>query len=154
MDGKEKCRRLRAMRERIARANELDYCEKECGHEGPCAGTCPYCEAQARALERELSRRASLGRRVAVAGLCVGMAAAVSGCSAVDAAADAIRALVPHRAQTEEPVELEGEIAVTTTDAPEPAELEGKVAVEPAETPEPVQLEGEIAADGSVVSGQ
>ena len=79
MDGKEKCRRLRAMRERIARANDLDYCEKECGHEGPCAGTCPYCEAQALELERELSRRASLGRRVAVAGLCVGMAAAVSG---------------------------------------------------------------------------
>lgn len=137
MDGKEKCRRLRAMRECIARANELDYCEKECGHEGPCAGTCPYCEAQARELERELSRRASLGRRVAVAGLCVGMAAAVSGCSAVDAAADAIRALVPHRAQTEEPVELEGDIAVEPTDAPDL-----------------VQLEGEIAADGSVVSGQ
>ena len=137
MDGKEKCRRLRAMRERIARANELDYCERECGHEGPCAGTCPYCEAQTRALERELSRRASLGRRVAVAGLCVGMAAAVSGCSAVDAAAGAIRALVPHRTQTEEPVELEGDVAIM-----------------PMDTSEPVQLEGEIAADGSVVPGQ
>ena len=137
MDGKEKCRRLRAMRERIARANELDYCEKECGHEGPCAGTCSYCEARARELERELSRRASLGRRVAVAGLCVGLAAAVSGCSAVDAAAGAIRALVPHRTQTEEPVELEGDVAIM-----------------PMDTSEPVQLEGEIAADGSVVPGQ
>lgn len=137
MDGREKCRRLRAMRERIARANELDYCEKECGHDGPCAGTCPYCEAQARTLERELSRRASLGRRVAVAGLCVGMAAAVSGCSAMDAAAGAIRALVPHRAQTDAPTELEGDIAAAPTEAPDL-----------------VQLEGEIAADGSVVYGQ
>ena len=57
--------------------------------------------------------------------------------SAVDAAADAIRALIPHRTQTEEPVELEGDVAVATTDAPDL-----------------VQLEGEIAADGSVVPGQ
>ena len=55
----------------------------------------------------------------------------------VDAAADVIRALIPHRTQTEEPVELEGDVAVATTDAPDL-----------------VQLEGEIAADGSVVPGQ
>ena len=39
MTGKQKCRALRAIREQIAAANEIDYSEKPCTHTGKCAGT-------------------------------------------------------------------------------------------------------------------
>lgn len=126
MTGKEKCRALRAIRERIAEVNEIEYAEKPCTHAGECKGTCPYCESQARRLTRELNKRRSLGKKVILAGLCAGIAVATSGCAVVERVIQKIESAAP----TEEPVELAGEIAVTQ---------------------EPVQLEGEISADGDII---
>ena len=126
MTGKQKCRALRAIREQIAAANEIDYSEKPCTHTGKCAGTCPYCEAQARRLSAEIQKRRSIGKRVVLVGLCAGIAAMASGCTVVERMAFSPNLPV----NTEEPFELEGDIAVTDA---------------------PVQLEGEIAADGEIV---
>ena len=57
------------MRRKVADANGIPLEERECTHKGDCAGTCPYCEAEVRYLERELSKRKSLGKAVAVAGI-------------------------------------------------------------------------------------
>ena len=84
MTGKEKCRALREIREKIARSNELDFPKDTCTHEGPCPGTCPKCEQEARQLEAQLQKRASLGKKIALAGLCAGMIAVTAGCSIVE----------------------------------------------------------------------
>lgn len=126
MTGKEKCRALRAIRERIAEVNEIEYAEKPCAHAGECRGTCPYCESQARRLTRELSKRRALGKKVILAGLCAGIAAATSGCAVVERVVFSPNLSV----NTEEPFELAGDVVVTQ---------------------EPVQLEGEISADGDIL---
>lgn len=126
MTGKQKCRALRAIREQIAAANEIDYSEKPCTHTGECAGTCPYCEAQARRLSAEIQKRRSIGKRVVLVGLCAGIAAMASGCAVVERMAFSPNLPV----NTEAPVELEGDVAATDA---------------------PVQLEGEIAADGESI---
>ena len=126
MTGKENCRALRAIRERIAEVNEIEYAEKPCTHAGECRGTCPYCESQARRLTRELSKRRALGKKVILAGLCAGIAAATSGCAVVERVVFSPNLPV----NTEEPFELAGDVVVTQ---------------------EPVQLEGEISADGDIL---
>lgn len=77
--GRHICNTLKAIRRQIAEANDIKYEPRECHHEGDCAGTCPACEAEVRYLEGELRRRSSMGKKVAVAGLAVGMAG-LSGC--------------------------------------------------------------------------
>ena len=67
--GKSTCKVLKEVRRKIADANGILLEERECTHKGDCAGTCPYCEAEVRYLERELSKRKSLGKAVAVAGI-------------------------------------------------------------------------------------
>ena len=67
--GKSTCKVLKEVRRKIADANDIPLEERECTHKGDCAGTCPYCEAEVRYLERELSKRKSLGKAVAVAGI-------------------------------------------------------------------------------------
>ena len=69
--GKNTCKVLKEVRRKIADANGIPLQERECTHTGDCAGTCPYCESEVRYLERELSKRKSLGKAVAVAGIAV-----------------------------------------------------------------------------------
>ena len=69
--GKTTCKVLKEVRRKIADANGIPLQERECTHTGDCAGTCPYCESEVRYLERELSKRKSLGKAVAVAGIAV-----------------------------------------------------------------------------------
>jgi hypothetical protein len=69
--GKTTCKVLKEVRRKIAEANGIPLQERECTHTGDCAGTCPYCESEVRYLERELSKRRSLGKAVAVAGIAV-----------------------------------------------------------------------------------
>ena len=69
--GKSTCKVLKEVRRKVAQANDIPLEERECTHKGDCAGTCPYCEAEVRYLERELSKRRSLGKAVAVAGIAV-----------------------------------------------------------------------------------
>ena len=69
MKGKEKCRILKEIRQKIANENDIPYVTSECKHQGDCKGTCPKCEAELQYLENELAKRSSLGKRIAVAGL-------------------------------------------------------------------------------------
>ena len=106
MSGKEKCRILKEIRMEIARSNGIAYAVDECQHRGECRGTCPRCEAELRYLEDQLERRRRLKKAVAVAGVSIGMVAALSGCSAIDRLTDAFGgeegAILPMPTPTEE----------------------------------------------------
>ena len=78
--GKSTCKVLKEVRRKIADANNIPLQERECTHTGDCAGTCPYCESEVRYLERELSKRKSLGKAVAVAGIALS-AVTMAGCA-------------------------------------------------------------------------
>ena len=78
--GKSTCKVLKEVRRKIADANNIPLQERECTHTGDCAGTCPYCEAEVRYLERELSKRRTLGKAVAVAGIALS-AVTMAGCA-------------------------------------------------------------------------
>ena len=78
--GKSTCKVLKEVRRKVADANGISLEERECTHKGDCAGTCPYCEAEVRYLERELSKRKSLGKAVAVAGIALS-AVTMAGCA-------------------------------------------------------------------------
>ena len=69
--GKRTCEILKDVRRKVAQENDIPLVERECTHKGDCRGTCPYCEAEVRYLERELSKRRALGKAVAVAGIAV-----------------------------------------------------------------------------------
>ena len=77
--GKKICKTLKDIRREIAKANDIEYEPRECKHEGDCMGTCPACEAEVRYLESELLKRKKLGKKVAVAGIAMGMVG-LSGC--------------------------------------------------------------------------
>ena len=81
MRGKNKCKILKEIRQKIADENDIPYVTRECSYQGDCTGTCPKCESELRYLERELEKRASLGKRVAVGAVCAGMALTTAGCS-------------------------------------------------------------------------
>lgn len=85
MKGKEKCKALKELRQKIAEVNDIEYAVSECTHQGECKGTCPKCEAELRYLERELERRTKLGKKVVLAGLSACLAGAVSGCDSNEA---------------------------------------------------------------------
>ena len=80
MLGKQKCKVLKEIRQRIADDNDIPYITHECRYQGECSGTCPRCESELRYLEQQLSLRASMGKRVAVTALCAGMALNTAGC--------------------------------------------------------------------------
>ena len=80
MKGKEKCKALKELRQKIAEENDIEYAVSECTHQGDCKGTCPKCDAELRYLERELDRRTRFGKKVALAGLSACLAGVVSGC--------------------------------------------------------------------------
>ena len=67
--GKSVCNTLKQIRLDVARANGIDYVPAPCTHKGDCAGTCPACESEVEYLEKEISRRHSLGKAVLIAGI-------------------------------------------------------------------------------------
>lgn len=70
MTGKEKCTLLRQIRREIARVNNIPYQPDECYYPGnDCPGTCPKCDAEIRALEMLLNRKADRGERITLAGI-------------------------------------------------------------------------------------
>lgn len=71
--GKRICAVLKDIRQKIADANDIKYAPHECHHEGPCAGTCPACEAEVKYLESQLNTRRFLGKAVMLTGIAVGM---------------------------------------------------------------------------------
>ena len=81
MTGRSKCKILREIRRWIAEENDIPFVTRDCAYQGSYSGTCPRCESELRYLERQLSLRAALGKRAAVAALCAGMTLASVGCA-------------------------------------------------------------------------
>lgn len=149
MTGKEKCRALRAIREKIARENELSYPTDECHHQGKCSGTCPRCEQELADLTRQLEKRRSLGKRVAVAGLCLGMTTTLSACTVVDAVVDEV---IEQVRPTENIEDLDGYIVCPERDPTDMVELTGEIDVYTTE--EPYALEGDVPYVPEEASGE
>lgn len=80
MRGKNKCKILKQIRQKIADENDIPYVTRECSYQGECRGTCPKCEAELRYLEQQLSLRAQLGKAVAVAAVAAGLSLGAAGC--------------------------------------------------------------------------
>ena len=57
MTGKEKCRRLKAIRKALADRLGVDIHQVECTFEGECRGTCPKCKQEERDLNAAILRR-------------------------------------------------------------------------------------------------
>ena len=67
--GKEKCRKLREIRRLIAEVNDIPFEPAVCHHQGPCAGTCPVCDAEIIYLDSKLEERQRNGEKVILSGL-------------------------------------------------------------------------------------
>ena len=76
--GKHKCETLKAIRKRIADANEIPYEPRVCTHKGDCMGTCPACESEMRYIENQLNIRKMAGKAVKIVGLTTVMTMASS----------------------------------------------------------------------------
>ena len=161
MLGKEKCKILKEIRQRIADENDIPWVTQECKHQGSCRGTCPKCESELRVPERQLAARQAMGKRVAVAALCAGMAFTSVGCSNpltrgsftddTGGALPAPHTMAPTVTPTPDPGEwiLEGEVPYDG-DLIGESQLAGDVEyIEPAET-EDFELFGEPMAEDEV----
>ena len=85
MNGKDKCAILKQIRRDIAKKNDIALTIAECKHKGDCAGTCPRCEAEVKALERALAERRREGKKVFVAGISAALiAASCTSCEPID----------------------------------------------------------------------
>lgn len=140
MTGKDKCKILKEIRQKIADENDIPYITEECSFKGNCKGTCPKCESELRYLEKELEKRKNLGKKVAVAGLAASMVVSLSGCvfdllDGPEIAGD----IAIEEPQKEVEEELTGEVAEEECEV---EVLEGDVAYVPDETEE---LEGKLA---------
>jgi hypothetical protein len=82
--GKNRCRILKQIRQKIADENDIPFVTSECKYKGDCAGTCPKCESELRYLEAELEKRRSLGRKVSVAGVALAVSLSTAGCAEIE----------------------------------------------------------------------
>ena len=139
MKGKEKCRILKEIRQKIADENGIEYITSECKHKGDCRGTCPKCEREVRFLERELAKRHGLGKRIAIAGIAASLV--ISGVSCADNEKAPLEGDVPYTdTETTEGLIPEPENTPSTETEDEP--LMGEPEAEPES--EKSELEGDI----------
>ncbi len=117
MTGKEKCEFLKNVRREVARANGIEIEESVCGHKGECRGTCPKCEADLQNLTKEIDRKRSLGKRVALAGAALGVCASMTGCGIIEKAIDIINEQKNPQPDIMGMVELAGEVPYTDESA-------------------------------------
>lgn len=80
MNGREKCKILREIRQKIALDNNISLVTNECKHKGECKGTCPKCESEVIYLENELRRKRSMGQYITIAGLALSSTVGLSAC--------------------------------------------------------------------------
>lgn len=64
MTGKDVCKKLKAYRIDLAKANGIDFKTKECNFEGKCLGYCPACDEEIRYLENELRKKEENGEPI------------------------------------------------------------------------------------------
>lgn len=158
MNGKNKCRILKDIRREIAKQNDIDLAVEECKFKGDCLGTCPKCESEVRYLEKELEKRRTLGKRVAVAGIVTSLALTSAGCSLLDKVIDtstkgqlpteesAVTEKTPLTTMTLGEVDLQGDIAYVPESETE-EETAPESETEKKETKQPVILGMLVAPD-------
>ena len=83
MRGKNKCKILKEIRQKIADENDIPFVTQECTFQGECKGTCPKCEAELRYLEQQLQKRQRLGKTVTVAALAASLMANLTACPSI-----------------------------------------------------------------------
>ena len=147
MKGKNKCRILKEIRQKIADENDIPYVTRECTYQGECRGTCPKCEAELRYLEQELEKRRRLGKTVAVAAVAAGLSLSLSACipggsSGEQLGGETVPAYTLPSPTGSEPA-LEGEIVLLPTDTDNQYVL-GEMDTIPAQTEAP-ELLGDVA---------
>lgn len=126
MIGKQKCKILKEIRQKIADENDIPYVTRECRHQGSCRGTCPQCESELRYLEDQLKVRISLGKKIKVTALCTGMVLTMAGCEMIDTIsnkfdpADQTSGMVPYESPV--PTQQEDVVFVTEGEVPWPSE--------------------------------
>ena len=130
MIGKEKCRILKEIRQKIADENDIAYVTCECTYQGDCKGTCPKCESELRYLEEQLAARAASGKRIAIAALCAGMTFSMSSCATAPnnkgkETVEELGGAAEPMPEPDEDVVLDGEVGPDHYDEDEP---EGSVA--------------------------
>ena len=143
MLGKQKCKILKEIRQRIADENDIPYVTQECTHKGNCRGTCPKCESELKYLEQQLQKRQAMGKKVALAALCAGMTFSVAACGPADPVPTAgyVEIVEPSPACTEDPNDLElGEVAPPE----DPVPLEGEPTWRPEDGEEELELLGDV----------
>ncbi len=80
--GKPICETLKAIRKKIADANDIPYAPIKCALEDDCLGTCPTCESEMRYIEDQLNIRKMAGKAVKIVGLATMMS--LSACNSTD----------------------------------------------------------------------
>jgi len=147
MRGKNKCKILKEIRQKIADENDIPFVTQECTFQGECKGTCPKCEAELRYLEQQLEKRQRLGKTVTVAALAASLMATLTACpsneeTTVQAAPEgtfftqAVESTNEFVGEPTETVELIGEV---------PAESQwGEDVKGEIESEEVVELEGDV----------
>ena len=88
MNGKNKCKILKEIRQKIASENDIPFVTAECKYQGDCTGTCPKCEEELVYLENELLKRKKAGKKIVLTGLAT--AAVILALQSCDAIKDAI----------------------------------------------------------------
>ena len=71
---KEKCRKLKQIRKRLADTLHIDLHQRECTYEGPCSGTCPKCKQEEQQLNQAILKKTALAAGV------VTMTVGLTGC--------------------------------------------------------------------------
>ena len=99
MSGKNKCKILKEIRQKIADENDIAYVTSECKYQGECSGTCPRCEAELQYLENELKKRQQKGIRIALAGVAAAVVVSAGGCVAVRQAEKAVEKFLNSQTQ-------------------------------------------------------
>lgn len=61
---KEKCRKLKQIRKRLADTLHIDLHQRECTYEGPCSGTCPKCKQEEQQLNQAILKKTALAAGV------------------------------------------------------------------------------------------
>ena len=125
MKGKNKCKILKEIRQKIADENDIPYVTRECSYQGDCLGTCPKCEAELRYLEQELEKRRSLGKSVAVAAVAASLSFSLAACTPGNGSGGS-GMNAPTLPTPKPPIstELDG-------DFPEPVQTAGMIPIEP-----------------------
>ena len=145
MNGKNKCKLLKEIRQKIADENEIEYVTSECKFQGQCSGTCPKCEAEVQYLEQELQKRRSAGKKVAVAGIAAAMVVTAAGCDLFESQLPGKETISPEECTTAEQGEATEKGTPETEEVIEVGEVPNKETTQVPETTMGLVLEGDVA---------